>query len=37
MNPRLVRGAKTAFVQNVLQNDAFGMVGALTVVRPTAQ
>jgi len=37
MNPRLVRGAKTAFVQNVLQKDAFGTFAALTDVRPTVQ
>ncbi len=37
MNPRLVRGAKTAFVQNVRQNDVFGTIAALTDVRPTVQ
>jgi hypothetical protein len=37
MNPRLVRGAKTAFVQNVLQNDVLGTERAGADIRTTPQ
>jgi len=37
MNPRLVRGEKAAFVQNVRQNETLGTDALLTEARPPVQ